>query len=269
MIEDMKKDKERGSGPKKFWNFASGEEGTKTIRFLPPLLKNGEKFFYYSHKTHWIDGKAFECLDQNTKDHQAEPCPVCKVVQKLYKTSEKGTPDWDLAGSLRAKERKVSRILVRGSEDETQPLFYEYGSTIFDMLFQIITDSDFGNIVHPINGRDYKLTRTGSGRNVKYSSSTPSAKESPIFSEKEKIAAVLKNMETMDYNTLVEYKSAQEMTDALNEFLNGGDDEAEVVHVHQPVAAKPAPVKTVPKQAVVEEESDDGDLDDILNQFNL
>jgi hypothetical protein len=270
LIALMKADKERGSGTKKFWNLDKNFEGTKTIRFLPALSKFGEKFFYMSHKTHWIDGKAFECLDQNTKDHQAEACPVCKVVQKLYKTAEKGTPDWELAGSLRARDRKVSRIVVRGSEDETAAVFYEYGTTIFDMLFNIITESDFGNITNPTTGRDYKLTRTGQGRNVKYSSSTPSAKESPIFTEKEKMVALLKNMETLDYNSLVEYSSAQEMTDALNEFLNGGDEEAEVVQVHQPVAAKPSPAKQPVKQeqtASVEE--DDADLDDILSSFNL
>ena len=271
MIEDMKKDKESGAGSKKFWNFKSSEEGTKNIRFLPPLVKNGEKFFYYTHKTHWVDGASFECLDQNTKGHQAEPCPICKVVQKLYKTAERGTPDWDLAGSLRAKDRKVSRIIVRGSEDETQPVFYEYGSTIFDMLYNIITDSDFGNIVHPVNGRDYKLQKTGIGRNCKYGSSTPSAKESPIFADKEKIAAVLKNMDHMDYTSLFSYSSAKEMTDALNDFLNGGsdDEDEEVIQVHQPVAAKPAPVKSAPKQAVLEEDDETDNLDSILSQFNL
>ena len=272
LIEDLKKDKDRKSGSRKFWSFPSNEEGTKKIRILPQMVKNGEKFFYIRYAAHWIDGKSYLCLNQDVGGHRTTNCPICNTVKKLYKTAERDSADWKLAGDLRAKERYVSRIIVRGSDDETIPVFYEYGKTIYDMLYNVIALSDFGNITHPTKGRDYNLTKTGTGRNCKYSSSTPSARETPIFEDTAKLRSALENAQAMDYNELLNFSSFDEMQEALDTFLNGGETPA---HEEVKVPAHEYKSQTVsigtktsslPK---VEEAASNDDLDDLMKEFEL
>jgi len=271
MLDEMKSDKE-GKGNKKFWNPPKDKEGTFPIRFLPPLSKKSEKKFYFQHKVHWIDGEPFECLDQtivtaNGSVHEADKCPVCSFVKKLYKTAEKGSDEYKLAGELNAKVRTIARVVVRGKEDETVPEFYEYGPTIFDMLFHIMTETDFGIIVDPKSGRDFNLTRVGLGRQSKYNTSMPSLKETQIFDDAEKLKKLFENAMTLDYNSLIEFTTSDAMEKALNDYLGGGSkDEAkeEPIKKEAAVAKKASAAKSEPAES---DNSKDDEIDNILNEF--
>jgi hypothetical protein len=110
MLDEMQRDKEASAGTRKYWQPPSDKEGTFPIRILPPLRSKGEKKFYFKHQIHWVDRIPYECLGQDLVDkngvaHKAEDCPICSFVKKLYRTSEKNTDGWKLAGELRAKDR--------------------------------------------------------------------------------------------------------------------------------------------------------------------
>lgn len=281
MLDAMKTDKE--GGKRKFWSVDSKFEGTKTIRILPPLSKKGETRFYFPHKVNWIDRVPYEALDQTvfnpdgTVLHEACDDPVQNYVKKLYRNSERGSDEWKLAGELNARPRYISRIIVRSPDDrksETQPVFYEYGPTIYNMLYHIMTETDFGIIVDPKNGRDYNLTKLGTGRQSKYDTSTPSANVSPVFNDKEMLREMFENAMNMDYTNLIQFVSPEEKKDALFSSLG-------ISTKKQTVVEKPAPKPAPPVDDEVEEEfnyepdnetvedSDDGDsdIDDILNEF--
>jgi len=269
MLDEMRKDKEGASGERKFWAPPSKEEGIYSLRFLPPLKKLNEVKFYFTHKVHWIDGVPYECLDQSLEDkngnfHDAETCPVCKFCKKLYKTASRGDEDWKLAGELNQKTRRVAKIVVRGKEDETKPEFYEFGPTIFNILFHIMTETKFGNIVDPKKGRDFNLTKVGTGRRSKYETSTPDLDQTPIFDDVEKLKIVFENANKMDYNSLISFPTSNEITEALNEYLgiDNSKDESEVITT----VSKPRPVIEKDEPAVNSSENDD-EIDNILSEF--
>lgn len=251
---------EEAKGNTTFW---TPEEGKNAIRILPPLKKKEEVVFFFSHKTHWIDGTPYECLNQNMTDkhdniHTAEHCPACAMSKKLYRIGDENSEERELARQLNASSRYVYRIVVRGAEDETQPEFYETGPAIFKKLYNIIKDGEYGVIVDPIKGRDFIVDRQGTGRRTNYDASLPAAKESPIFSDKEKMKVLFQNAEKLDYYSLIEFASADELKKAVKRFLNPTSEETE--------EEKPAPKKKAASSDDFEESSDD-QIDDILADF--
>jgi hypothetical protein len=279
MKNEMAKDKKGGSS--KFWSPPSKEEGNFPVRILPPLLKKNEKKFYFSHNTHWINGQSYECLNQTLTDahgnlHEAEPCPACSLSKKLYNTSERDSDEWKLASSLRSKPRYVYRVVVRGSEDETAPVFYESGKQIFEQLFHIITETDYGVIVDPKKGRDFVITKRGTGRNSRYDTSMPAANTSPIFKDAESFKKVLENAMEMDYSRLIEFIEANAMSRELKAHLGLADDEVSEPEIpvensksenkNDDVSA-PTEISTISDE---EEPEDEGDnIDDILAEFDM
>lgn len=271
LLDEMRKDKK---GPvSQFWNIPSNEEGKRTIRILPPLAKFSEKVFYKKYKIHWVDGTSYICLnqtltDKNGKVHEAEPCPICEMSKKIYKNSEKDSPERKLSNSLFAQERYISRIIVRGDEKETAPKFWQYGVTIYEMLYNLLTDSDYGMIIDPKEGRDYILSKRGTGRNSKYDTSSCSANISPIFKETEKLKDCLEKAKEMDYNSLFEFTSPKIMEKAAKASVFGEkEDEVEIVDNEEKVIE---PVKKAHKTEVKveEKEVDEDQIDNLLADFN-
>lgn len=271
MIDEMKKDKERKGG-RNVWTPDSKFEGTIKLRFLPPLKQKNERKFYFNHRVHWIDGIPYEDLSQTFYDkdgnviHEPERDPVQEFVKKLYKTSQKGSDDWKLASSLNSRERFISRVIIRDQENvenELTPVFYEYGPTIYNILFHIITETEFGNIVDPKAGRDFNLTKVGTGRQSKYETSTPSANVTPIFSDAEQLKTMFENAMKMDFQSLIEIPTLEAKQEALNEHLG--------------IATKTQITKPTPKiededleideNLEVDEEESDDEIDSILNEF--
>lgn len=272
MIASMKVDK-TGGGTKKYWAVQSDKEGTFPIRILPRMKDKGEKVFYFKHAVHWVDKKSYECLNQTFTDksgelHEAEDCPICKFVKKLYDTSTKGTEEWDLASSMRRQDRYIYRIVVRNKEDETQPEFYETGKTIFEILFHLIAETDFQDITSMgPSGRDFILSKKGVGRLAKYETSSPAASPTPVFAKAESLKALVDNMRKMDYSSLIEFVSADSLKKTLQEFISGDSDEEvpaprEVSRKTESAPAPRAAAKPAPKPA-----DDDDAINDILAEF--
>lgn len=272
MVKAMQQ--EADGGFSRFWRPGSKKEGKFPIRILPPMKKNGEKVFYFTHKTHFIDGVPYECLNQTLTDkdgnvHQASSCPVCSFVTKLYNSSEKDSDDWKTAGELRARKRYVSRIIVRGKEDETTPEFYEYGPRIWDKLFNILTESDFGNILDPKTGRDFIIHKVGTGRTSNYDSSIPSADRSPIFQDKDDLVEAFSKATDMKYDDLIEMKSYDEIEKALTSYLRGDVSEK------GPAVKQPKQKQELPDtdedfvDVDLNEDPDiaEDEIDDILSEF--
>ena len=224
----------------KTWNPKG--DGTTKIRFLPQLKTFGERNFYRKHKIHYINGIPYFCLNQTLTDkdgnvHEAETCPLCKKASALYNVSTRGTPEWDLAGSIRAKERFITRIIVRGNKEkdgtdiEYKPQFYEFGVKIRDMIKSALETGEYGNPLDLKAGRDFSLAKHGQKRNTSYDGSMFSVNQTPIFSDSTKLKALLEELPKMDYSQLVEFKTPAELQKVLNDYLNEEpvDEKAPVV----------------------------------------
>lgn len=259
MLDAMEQDQNKGSGT--FW---IPQDGENQIRFLPPLKPLNEVLPYFHHKVHWIDGAPYECLDQSFVDkngvmHNTETCPACKMSKKLYKISEKDSEERDLAYNLLAKDRYIFRIIDRSSEDQTRPVFYEVGPTIFKKFYSIVKSGKYGNIVHPLEGRDFVIVKQGTGRRTNYDSSLPDADKSPIFNNKEKIKEALSNAVNMKYNELIQFPSYEELDTAVKLYLDPENASSDESNTEFPVSRNHTN-SSIKKNEV--SKNDDFDLDD-------
>ena len=269
MLAAMESDQKKGSG-----NFWTPEPDENQIRFLPPVKANGEVLPYFHHKVHWIDGTPYECLaqtftDKNGNVHEAESCPACKVSKKFYKIGERDSEEREIAWDLSARDRYIFRIVDRAKEGDAQtdPEFYEVGPSIFKKFFSIMKGGKYGNIVHPLEGRDFIIDKQGTGRRTNYDNSMPDPNISPIFEDKEKMTAVLTKVKEMSYSDLIEFPSASEIKEAVDDYLDpdSSKKEEEAISAHHKKAEKSAPVKE--ETPVQEEEANTDDVDSILSEF--
>jgi len=276
MLNEMENEKNAGTFQSPYWK--PSNEGTYQLRIITPLKQFGEKLFYEKHKLHYINNRAYFCLNQTLKDkngniHEAESCPICAKSKALYNSSTKGTEEWNIAGSLRAKDRYVSRVIVRGkktkdgADDETKPEFWEFGTKIHGYFFDQIKLGEAGNFLSLKEGRDYNLVKKGTGRNTDYSGSCLSMKQSAVFTDVEKLKKLMEYLPKMEYSQLVEFVSADEMKTALNEALNAANEPTPVVDSSVDALdpfSQPAE-SVAPKSE--DKPSEDNDIDTLLNMI--
>lgn len=237
MLQAMEKEERESKGNLLYWN--PKNEGEYNIRFISPLKTFNETLFYQRHKIHYINKKPYFCLNQTLTDkngvvHEAEECPICKKKNALYALSTgKESEEAKLASSISAKDRYVSRIVVRGLTDEkkndieAKPQFYEFGSKIHTYLFGQMKRGECGNFLSLKDGRDFILSKIGTGKNTDYSGSSLSMNQTPIFTDPVKIKALSEELGKMNYNQLVEFKSADELKELLADFFNEAKQSAD------------------------------------------
>ena len=266
MLAAMESDQKKGSSS--FW---SPEPDENVIRFLPPVKANGEILPYFHHKVHWIDGTPYECVAQTFTDkkgnvHEAEACPACKTSKKFYKLGERDSEEREIAYDLSGKDRYIFRIVDRAKDEAsvTTPEFYEVGPTIYKKFFAVMKSGKYGNIVHPKEGRDFIIDKQGTGRRTNYDNSMPDPNVTQIFDTDEDLIKVLTSVKEMPYSNLIEFPSAAELKEAVDEFLN--EEETEV---SAPAAKKPRVVveKEAVETAAKAEEADTDAVDSILAEF--
>lgn|SRR5574344_2266025 len=257
MTQAMQEEEAQSHFQSKFWSPKT--EGLTQVRFISPLKDFGEKIFYMKYRQHYVNGHPYFCLnqtlvDKNGKVHEAETCPICKKVKQLYAlSSDKESEEARLGSQLSAKDRFVSRIIVRGKKDskgvdsEAKPEFYEFGKKIHEILANAIKLGEYGNFLSLKSGRDFNLSKKGTGRNTDYSGSQLSIKQTPVFTDIEKIKVLAEELKKMDYKQLVEFKSSEELEKALAEYLNDDADAAEVESPRQSVGE---PISDQVKSAV-------------------
>ena len=282
MLCEMENEQKKGTFVSPYWKPAN--EGTYPLRIITPLKQFGEKLFYEKHKMHYINNRAYFCLNQTLKDkngnvHEACSCPICNRSKAIYNTSQRGTEDWTIAGQLRAKDRYVSRIIVRGkktadgADDEAKPEFWEFGSKIYEYFFNMIKSGQSGNFLSLKDGRDYNLSKKGTGRNTDYGASSLSFQQTPIFSDPNKLKQLLEYLPKMEYSQLVEFVSPEEMQNALNEmfsspaeqFTSGGASATE-----QAIPSSESPYLDVGASSVSpvqEPVAEPNNIDDLLNMI--
>ncbi len=272
LLSAIKEDLESKQSKRKTWSPPPNQEGDFKIRILPPLKRKGERLFYSFYKVHWINKTPYLCLNQRLTDkngntHEPEDCPICNHVRKLYKLAgtDKESDEYKLAGSISARDRYVYRVVVRGSEDETQPVLWEASKTMNGAIVSFMTsdnpDKNYGIIVDPLQGRDFILTKTGKGQRSNYDQSVPSKNEGPIFTDKEKIQKVLINAEKLDYSSLYEFSSKELLSKSLREYLSGDEEQVE-----KKTEEKRSETR-IEKNEVIETKDEDGGEDDAIDDL--
>ena len=201
-------------------NFWKPEPGTQVVRIVPYKHNKDNPFVeLYFHNN----------LGQN-KTYMSpmsfgRPDPVQEFADKLKSTGDKD--EWIQGKRLEPKMRTFAPVVVRGREDEGVK-FWGFGKTVYQELLSVIADPDYGDISDPVNGRDVVVefkTAEETGRAFPSTSIRVKPNQTPIAESKEQLDKLLKSQK--DIRDIYNELSYDELTEALNDWLNPKDEEDE------------------------------------------
>ena len=153
------------------------------------------------------------------------PDPIEEFAQKLKSTGSKD--DYRLGRKIEAKMRTFAPVMVRGEENQGVK-FWGFGKTVYQELLSIIADPDYGDITDPVNGRDVAVefkTAEETGKSFPSTSIRVKPNQTPITED----ASVLESIKETQKNITEIYqeRSYDELTQALNDYLNGDSSSEE------------------------------------------
>jgi hypothetical protein len=193
--------------------------GTQVVRIVPykhnkdnPFI---ELYFHYD-----LGGKNYL-----SPISFGRPDPIEEFAQKLKSTGSKD--DYRLGRKVEAKMRTFAPVVVRG-EDKEGVRFWGFGKTVYQELLSIIADPDYGDITDPVSGRDVAVefkTAEETGKSFPATSIRVKPNQTPITED----ASVLESIKESQKNITEIYqeRSYDELTQALNDYLNGSSEKTE------------------------------------------
>lgn len=247
----------KGGGNFKFWK--PRENGEYTIRFLPPHDSDG--LFFKQTAQYKLGDKYFFA-----PYIEGNPDPVYEYYRALWKkdTAESKA----LAREIKPRKQYLYNIVVRDEngakpENPTKVFVYMSGQKLYDKVMHYFWDEDFGDLTDIEEGFDFKIVKEGNpGGFPSYDNSRPRNKMTTLFEDDSMTEEVLAGVHNL--NEEVEYKSYEELKQALQDFLNSKTDtESFFDNVdNAPSAPKGVKEAVVAKKATKTVEAADDDLDD-------
>ena len=153
------------------------------------------------------------------------PDPIVEFADKLKRMGDK--EDWRAAKRMEPKLRTFVPVLVRGEEGEGVR-FWGFGKTVYQEILGYISDPDYGDITHPVTGRDITVevvSAEDSGTNYPMTSIRVKPKETPMAETKEEALKLLDAQQeiTQVYQEL----TYEELKSILDGWLNPDAEEDE------------------------------------------
>ena len=151
------------------------------------------------------------------------PDPIEEFAQKLKGTGSKD--DYRLGRKVEAKMRTYAPVIVRGEESQGVK-FWGFGKTVYQELLSIIADPDYGDITDPVSGRDVSVefkTAEETGASFPSTSIRVKPNQTPITEDASLLETVTENQKNI--TEIYQEQSYEDLTTALNEYLNGGSTE--------------------------------------------
>ena len=187
--------------------------GSQVLRIVPYKFNKDnpfiELFFHYD-----LGGKNYL-----SPISFGRPDPIEEFAQKLKSTGSKD--DYRLGKKIEAKMRTYAPVVVRGEASQGVK-FWGFGKTVYQELLSIIADPDYGDITDPISGRDVSVEfKTAEETGASFPSTSIRVKPNitPITED----ASALENINNSQkqITEIYQERSYDELTQALNEYLNG------------------------------------------------
>ena len=153
------------------------------------------------------------------------PDPIEEFAQKLKGTGSK--EDYNLGRKFEAKMRTYAPVVVRGEESQGVK-FWGFGKTVYQELLSIIADPDYGDITDSVSGRDIAVTfKTAeeTGKSFPSTSIRVKPNQTPITEDASTLEALTENQKNI--TDIYQEQSYDDLTQALNDYLNGGSNTEE------------------------------------------
>ena len=148
------------------------------------------------------------------------PDPIEEFAQKLKGTGSKD--DYRLGRKVEAKMRTYAPVIVRGEESQGVK-FWGFGKTVYQELLSIIADPDYGDITDAVSGRDIAVEfKTAEETGAQYPSTSIRVKpnQTPITEDASLLETLTENQKNI--TDIYQEQSYDDLTQALNDYLNGG-----------------------------------------------
>ena len=193
--------------------------GTQIVRIVPYKFNQDnpfiELYFHYD-----LGGKNYL-----SPISFGRPDPIEEFAQKLKSTGSKD--DYRLGRKIEAKMRTFAPVVVRGEEKEGGR-FWGFGKTVYQELLSIIADPDYGDITDPSSGRDVAVefkTAEETGKSFPSTSIRVKPNQTPITEDASVLEAIKETQKNI--TEIYQERSYDELTQALNDYLNGGKESTE------------------------------------------
>ena len=148
------------------------------------------------------------------------PDPIEEFAQKLKSTGSKD--DYRLGRKVEAKMRTYAPVVVRG--EETQGVrFWGFGKTVYQELLSLIADPDYGDITDAVSGRDVAVvfkTAEETGKSFPSTSIRVKPNQTPITEDASLLETLTEDQKNI--TDIYQEQSYEDLTQALNDYLNGG-----------------------------------------------
>ena len=151
------------------------------------------------------------------------PDPIEEFAQKLKSAGSKD--DYRLGRKIEAKMRTFAPVVVRNEEKEGVR-FWGFGKTVYQELLSIIADPDYGDITDAVSGRDVAIefkTAEETGKSFPSTSIRVKPNQTPITEDASVLEAIKETQKNI--TEIYQERSYDELTQALNDYLNGGTEE--------------------------------------------
>ena len=151
--------------------------------------------------------------------------PVVEFCEKLKNSGN--SDEWKLGKKMEPKMRTYVPVLIRGKESEGVKL-WGFGKQVYTELLGVIADPDYGDITDPVSGRDIAVefkTAEETGASFPSTSIRVKPNQTPITEDASLLESLTENQKNI--TEIYQEQSYEELTTALNEYLNGGSSEEE------------------------------------------
>jgi len=206
-----------------FWK---PEDGDNIIRIFPPLDTMLSPFIIvYQHflKLPWLErGQSFNCPRLMAK----RPCAACQFVRD-YSADASNRAKQNMAKEASANGRVFAVVAVRRLDHEGNPTgesvgpkLWGFSQSMHEKLLVLLNNKvKGGNFIDAAAGFDIIVTKTGEGKDTRYSDPTPMRELSPLGTNEE-VAAWLENYPDLAQLTAV--PTYEETLEKLGQVPNKG-----------------------------------------------
>jgi hypothetical protein len=146
------------------------------------------------------------------------PDPIVEFSDKLKRTGSK--EDYKEAKKMEPKLRTFVPVLIRGHENEGIK-FWGFGKTVYQDLLGYFADPDYGDLAHPLNGRDIVVEYAAPEGGATYPTTTLRVKPNAtkLAEDNEKMKSLLESQK--DITTIYNELSYDELKKILENWLAG------------------------------------------------
>ena len=211
-------------------NLWKPQPGTQVVRIVPYKYNRDnpfiELYFHYD-----LGGKNYL-----SPTSFGRPDPIEEFAQKLKGTGSKD--DYRLGRKVEAKMRTYAPVIVRGEESQGVK-FWGFGKTVYQELLSIIADPDYGDITDPVSGRDVAVefkTAEETGASFPSTSIRVKPNQTPITEDASLLETLTENQKNI--TEIYQEQSYEDLTQALNDYLNGGSSSEETKEEEKPAVAE-------------------------------